>query len=136
LLKEHDRIASAEILNLTLNQAKRRYVSDLESIEASKGRFRDRVLVDPDDPCLTPAQRRRALNPTLKDFIKLVKLERLILSDPVVASSKAESEHISMSESDEECRARWGLPPALDARFGANTGSKPSPATDAKRDGS
>jgi hypothetical protein len=52
----------------------------IESIMAAKDRFRKRALLDPDDPDLTPAERRRALRPTLGDFIRLLRAEREFFS--------------------------------------------------------
>lgn len=48
----------------------------IEAIWAAKDRFLKRALLDPDDPTLTPAERRRALRPTLRDYIRLLKAER------------------------------------------------------------
>ncbi len=57
----------------------RKISSHLEAVNAMQERFYERVSIDPNDPSVTAAQRRRALRPTVRDFYNLVKLERLIM---------------------------------------------------------
>lgn len=92
--------------------------SDVQAIAAAKQRFYDRC-VDPDDPALTPAQRRRALSPTLTDFVRLLKIEGMLLAS-IPEVSKLESAGDKKSNFTEEevavmmnalTRFRHNLPP-------------------------
>lgn len=51
--------------------------NDLKVINRAKEAFFKRIDIDPNDPNLTPAQRRRAMKPiTIAQFCKLIKLEQ------------------------------------------------------------
>lgn len=75
----HDRAFVAAMDVRLRERAQQQICNELEAIAAAKERFYERVVLDPDDPALTPAQRRRALEPTLADFGRLLKLERMLL---------------------------------------------------------
>ncbi len=59
----------------------RKLLSHLDAIDAMKERFYDRVMINPNDPIPAPAQRKRALNPTLTDFLKIVKVENVLFGN-------------------------------------------------------
>jgi hypothetical protein len=90
---------------------------DLNAIEAVKERFYMRVTIDPNDPNLTAAQRRRALNPTLLDFCRIIQIEQVLFGRLVQARAKPEA--AGERYTDEELQAmmralaqvRHGLPP-------------------------
>ncbi|MGZ5095590.1 MAG: hypothetical protein ACXWCH_31115 [Burkholderiales bacterium] len=78
-LAAHERIVAARMQAELEEQYERKVHSDLEAIDTAKERFYTWALRDPDDPTLTPAQRRRIWRPTVRDFCNLLKAERLVL---------------------------------------------------------
>lgn len=117
--RSHDR-AAVEVMEERFNEAMRARVrSDAQAIAAAKQRFFDRC-VDPSDPTLTPAQRRRALSPTLTDFVRLLKIERMLLASmPEVSKVEPTAGDTKSKFTDEEVavmmqaltRFRHDLPP-------------------------
>lgn len=79
LLQQHDRRRVAEIEASLAHDHSRMVERDAYGLRAVQDRFLSRLLIDPDDPSLTRAQRRRAMNPTFRDFRKAVELERMLL---------------------------------------------------------
>jgi hypothetical protein len=53
--------------------------NDLEAIRAAKQRCVHHLLLDPEDPSLSAAQRRRLRNPTVRDYCRLIKMEHQLL---------------------------------------------------------
>jgi len=78
-LVAHEREIAAEMGDEFNKAMQRKISSHLEAINAMQERFYERVLIDPNDPSLTAAQRRRALRPTVRDFYNLIKIEKLIM---------------------------------------------------------
>jgi hypothetical protein len=78
-------------------------------------------LLDPNNPSLTPAQRRRATHPTVSDYIRLLKMEDVLYRrlERFEAMRSAAPETPTRPYTDEEMRVmmralaqyRHGLPP-------------------------
>lgn len=56
--------------------------AQIAALHKIQQRFIQRLRIDPTDPNLNEDQKRRAIDPDLKDFMEAVKMERLILGDP------------------------------------------------------
>jgi hypothetical protein len=118
-LVAHERKVVAQMQSRFVEAMQRRVSNDLEAIEAAKERFYARVLLDPNDPNLTAAERKRALKPTLRDFLKLLRAEQLVWSTGMATSSITKPQAAEERYTDEELEAmlralaqvRHGLPP-------------------------
>jgi hypothetical protein len=78
-VKQYDQKRGAEImasLARANSDALSNHVSRLRTLQ---DRFVERILIDPEDPRISVAERRRALHPTFRDFRNAVKLERELL---------------------------------------------------------
>lgn len=114
---EHERAVVADMQTKFTGAMDEKISNDFEAIAAVKERFYARILVDPNDPNLTPAQRKRALKPTLRDFFKLLKIEQLLRGSLAIAqtpSAGVEEQSYTQEELGAMAKAlaqvRYGLP--------------------------
>lgn len=114
-VQNHERARCAAIESDIYSKMQEDIRTDIAAIEAAKSRFRERVLLDPNDPTLSRAQRRRALCPTLNDYIKILKLERVLYASIVSESPPSRTLQCTPEELDAMVQAlatvRYGLPP-------------------------
>jgi hypothetical protein len=73
LVAEHDRAAAEQSMAITVDHCVRTVQAHLKLIDSAKRRYD--WLLDPDNPDLTPAQRRRATHITVSDYVKVLKVE-------------------------------------------------------------
>ncbi len=85
------RRVARKIENHAVSEAARSLKYDLRALGALRSRFAARLLIDPGDPNLTQAERRRALRPSFCDFRHSIELEKRLLrgspSPTIVADS-------------------------------------------------
>jgi hypothetical protein len=94
-------------------------IKQLNALHMLQDRFIERMLIDPNDPNLTQAQRERAIDPDFKEFAESVKLERLILGDPTERREDVATSRVVLEFSPSElfqaaqsiAEKRYGLPP-------------------------
>jgi hypothetical protein len=73
LVAEHDRAAAEQSMARTIDSQARAMQAHLKLIDSAKQRHY--WLLDPNNPNLTPAQRRRATRVTISDYVKILKME-------------------------------------------------------------
>lgn len=78
-IKQHDRMRVAEIEADLAQHYGAAVEHDLSGLRAVQDRFIARLAIDPADPRLTRAQRRRAVTPSFRDFRKALEIERMLL---------------------------------------------------------
>ncbi|MGH7745275.1 MAG: hypothetical protein ACREQ5_10825 [Candidatus Dormibacteria bacterium] len=120
LAKQTNEALVAEVVAATKPALLDMTKKQLAALHAIQDRFIQRLALDPTDARLTPAERARAIDPDLRDFIEAVKSERLILGDPGERHEEGgpPRSRLIMDLSDDEIRAagmalmanRYGLP--------------------------
>jgi hypothetical protein len=70
---EHDQAAAQESQARSIDYRVQLLTDRLRLIDIAKSRFE--WLLNPENPALTPAQRRRATNATLSDYLRILKME-------------------------------------------------------------
>jgi hypothetical protein len=119
LVAEHDRAATEESIAKTIDFQARAVQAHFKLIDSAKRRY-DWIL-DPNNPNLTPAQRRRATRVTVSDYVRLLKIETELYKRPehFEARRSVDPEEPTGSYTDEELHVmiralaqhRHGLPP-------------------------
>src|ERR1700674_148655 len=118
LVAQHDAQLGEELVRRSvLAQADQLY-NDLKAVAWLKGRFADRAKLDPADPNLTKVERRRVVDPNLRDYLKLLRWERELRADLI--AGKVRKERLIATpgqalQSEENAipkwaYKRWGLP--------------------------
>jgi hypothetical protein len=73
LVAEHDQTAAEKSMAITVDHRVRAMQAHLKLIDSAKQRHY--WLVDPNNPNVTPAQRKRAMHMTVSDYVKVLKME-------------------------------------------------------------
>jgi hypothetical protein len=98
LLAQHQREVVAKMQREFKERVLGGKLNALQTLELAKERFYGRILIDPNDPKLTDAQRRRALKITLNDFFKLIKIEQLLRGGSANGPAEEAKEHYTAEE--------------------------------------
>jgi hypothetical protein len=114
---DHDQALAEQAKSITHDQRRRAIDAQLKMLYAALDRYD--LLVDPHNPRLTPAQRRRATVPTVRDFLKIIEIEERLWKQ-LEAATPAEPERSKQTYTAEELDAmmralaevRHGLPGA------------------------
>lgn len=119
LVAEHDRAAAEESRARSVDYRAQILHDRLKLIDVAKKRHE--WLIDPNNPDVTPAQRKRATNMTVSDFLRIIEIEidtvKLLRElehskRPEPAKPRAHYSHEEMSAAvDALIRQRHGLPP-------------------------
>ena len=72
-VREHDRALAEQSMAATVDYRVRAMQAHFKLIDSAKRRYD--LLLDPNNPSLTPAQRRRATRVTVSDYVKVLKME-------------------------------------------------------------
>lgn len=128
LVVEHDRAAAEQSMATIVDYRVKAMQAQFKLIDSAKKRHY--WLLDPNNPSLTPAQRRRATHPTVSDYIRLLKMEDQLYKrlERFEAMRSAVPETPTRSYTAQEIDAmmralaevRYGLPPR---RAGSKTPS-------------
>jgi hypothetical protein len=70
---EHDRVAVERVISQTVDYQAQAMNAYFTMIDSAKNRYH--WLIDPNNPNVTPAQRKRATNMTLSDYLRVLKME-------------------------------------------------------------
>jgi hypothetical protein len=118
LVAEHDGAALEESMTRSADYRAQILKDRLKQIDVAKQRYD--WLIDPDNPNVTPAQRKRATDVTLSDFLRILKMETdtVKLLRQLEASRQRDPARSKSQYADEEMhsavealiRQRHGLP--------------------------
>jgi hypothetical protein len=119
LVADHDRAAAERTMSQAVEYQAHAMNAYFKLIDSAKSRYY--WLVDPDNPNVTPAQRKRATTMTLSDYLRVIKLEMeaVKLLKTSTAATATESEKVTTVYTDEEVQImtaalaehRYHLPP-------------------------
>lgn len=119
---EHDQAVAEQSMARTIDSQARAIQARLKLIDSAKRRHD--WLLDPNNPDVTPAQRRRAMHPTVSDYVRLLKMEDGLYKrlERLETIGSCETETPTTSCTDEElhvmiralARYRYGLPGEAD----------------------
>jgi hypothetical protein len=118
LVAEHDRAAAEKSMAITVDHRVRAMQAHFKLIDSAKQRHY--WLIDPNNPNVTPAQRKRATHMTVSDYVRLLKMEDQLYKrlERLEAIRSAAPETPTTSYTDEELHVmiralaqyRHGLP--------------------------
>lgn len=116
---EHDQSVAEKSMASTVDHQVQTVKAYFKLIDSAKSRYY--WLIDPNNSSVTPAQRRRATNMTVSDFLRVLKMEMdaVKLFGRLEAKRAAEPERPTTQYTDEEMQVmvqalahyRHGLPP-------------------------
>lgn len=118
LLAKHDGLVGEVLLARSVGMQADQLTRDLHAVSVLKGRFLDRARVDPADPNLSAAERRRVVNVSLNDYLKLLTIEHDLLArvHPIAAEPAAENKvggvdkGVLSARIADHAKRRYGLP--------------------------